>query len=160
MGNKNIDEVYWMKIVDQIAEASTCRVKIGCVLVHKRHIVGIGYVGSISGDVHCDEVGCLLVDNHGERGSSETGKSCCRTVHAEANSVLKCATRGSAEIGWLEAYLTYSPCLDCLKLLLQIGVRKFIFKKNYKDVNRDLFLANLWSTVRNEIEFRQCKETM
>ena len=141
--NKKINDAYWMDIVKHVSKASTCRVDIGCVLVHKNLIVGVGYVGSISGDDHCCDAGCIFVDNHGLKGSGDTGKSCIRTIHAETNAILKCSVCGNATNGWIECYSTYSPCLDCTKLLLQIGVRKFVFEKEYRDVNRDIYLYDI-----------------
>ena len=158
--NKNINDKYWMSIVDTVAQASTCRVKIGTVIVHRNTVVGMGYVGSISGDHHCSDsdIGCLLVNNHGVKGSSDSGKSCIRTIHAETNAVLKCTERGSHKNGWLTCYSTYSPCLECFKLLLQIGVRQFIFEKNYKDINRDIYIASLNRSVINNLLMKQYHE--
>jgi len=141
--NQNIDNYYWMNIVKTVAHASTCRVKIGCIIVQHNYIVGMGYLGSIHGANHCTDVGCLLVDNHGIKGSSDTGKSCIRTIHAESNAVLKCTARGSHNDGWLHCYSTYSPCLECFKLLMQIGVRSFTYEKPYKDIYRDMLISNL-----------------
>lgn len=156
MNHKLTDE-YFLGISDQIAEASTCRVNIGTIIVQNKLIVAPGYVGSVSGDHHCnhDDSGsahrCLLVDNHGLKGSSPSGKSCIRTVHSEMNAVLKCPVRGK-EGNWLECYTTYSPCLDCLKALLQIGVRKIVYRKEYKDVHRDLFIANMHESLKSKLE--------
>lgn len=155
--NKKIDDNYWMNITRQVAKASTCRVEVGCVLVHKNIIVGVGYVGSISGDDHCCDVSCIMVDNYGLKGSSNSDQSCIRTIHAETNAILKCSVRGSKDNGWIECYSTYSPCLDCTKLLLQIGVRKFVFEKDYRDINRDKYLSritcnsNRWSNMHHHI---------
>jgi dCMP deaminase len=148
--NKNIDHKYWMKIVEDVAQASTCRVKIGCIILKENYIVGVGYLGSVSSDYHCDELndegidrwsGCLLVDNKGMQGSGDGNVSCIRTVHAEMNAVLKTSVRGNKD-GWLTCYSTYSPCLNCYKVLLQVGVRHFYFEKEYKDVNRDILMKN------------------
>lgn len=151
--NKKINDNYWMNITRQVAKASTCRVEVGCVLVHKNIIVGIGYVGSISGDSHCCDTSCIMVDNYGLKGSSDSGKSCVRTIHAETNAILKCNIRGSKDNGWIVCYSTYSPCLDCTKLLLQIGVRTFVYDKEYKDINRDTYLYNI--ELNNSIIIRR-----
>lgn len=156
--NERITPKFWMRIAQQIAEASTCRAKVGCILVHKKSIVGHGYVGSVHGDVHCnDEAGHLLVDAP-HRGSTTTGTTCIRTIHAEVNAVLKCTVRGSRETKWIECYSTYQPCLDCTKILLQIGVRKIYYWKRYKDDWRDQYVAQFDQrefspTVDDEVEF-------
>lgn len=140
--NERITPKFWMQVAQQIAEASTCRAKVGCVLVHQKSIVGHGYVGSVHGDAHCNESDHILVDAP-HRGSTSTGTTCIRTVHAEVNAVLKCAVRGSRINGWIECYSTYQPCLDCTKILLQIGVRKIYYWKSYKDNWRDDYVWKL-----------------
>lgn len=150
--NDRITPQFWMRIAQQIAEASTCRAKVGCVLVHKKSIVGHGYVGSVHGDAHCNESDHILVDAP-HRGSTSTGTTCIRTVHAEVNAVLKCTVRGSRDNGWIECYSTYQPCLDCTKILLQIGVRKIYYWKPYKDDWRDNYV---WKLAADE--FYACDE--
>ena len=59
--NKNINAFLWMSMAIQIAEASTCRARVGCILVHDKTIVGHGYVGSVHGDDHCNEKDHVLV---------------------------------------------------------------------------------------------------
>ena len=137
--NPHITNNYWMNIAKEVANASTCRVKVGCVLVLNKQIVGMGFVESVHGDYHCIDVGCNLVSSP-HRGSSDTGESCIRTIHAEVNAVLKCTARGTGTFGWIECYSTHYPCLDCLKALLQIGVRNIFYLKQYKDEWREQFL--------------------
>lgn len=146
--NKNITHKYWMDIVNNIAQASTCnRANIGTIIInHQNVIVGVGFLGSIHGDKHCDDNDnnkCLLVSNNNEYGSDNQGLSCIRTIHSEMNAILKCKERGNKKDGWLICYTTYEPCLNCFKLLLQIGVRKIFYKHMYKDFNRDHLILNL-----------------
>lgn len=148
--NSKINSAFWMRIAMQIAEASTCRAKVGCILVHNKMIVGHGYVGSVHGDDHCNESDHVLVDAP-HRGSTETKTTCIRTVHAEVNAALKCQVRGSKENGWIECYSTYQPCIDCVKILLQIGVRKIYYLQPYKDEWRDQYIKKL-----NIDEFHSC----
>ncbi len=156
----NLDK-YFMEICDKVAQRSTCRVKLGCLIVKNKNIVGLGYVGSLSGDLHCEDVGCNLVNNNGLYGSSDTGKSCIRTIHAEQNAVIKCHDRGGAywngpmgKTDWMTCYSSYSPCVHCLKLLLSIGVRNFIYRKEYADINREHYLNALLENIRNTIHFK------
>jgi len=149
--NKNITPQYWMQMVDQLAQASTCRVKIGAIILKENYVVGMGYTGSVHGDFHCEEDKCLLVNNHGEKGSSDSGESCIRTIHAEMNAILKCEVRGSEKFDWLTCYCTYMPCLDCFKALLQIGVRTFIYKNWYKDIHRDVYIEYLSNEIRDNL---------
>ena len=160
MGNKNINDQYWMQIAIDTSSASTCRAKVGCVIVKNRQIFAQGFVGSIPGDSHCTDVGCLLLDNHGLKGSTDQGVSCERSVHAEQNAVLRCSVRGSEANGWLEAYCTHKPCLNCFKLLLSIGVRKFVYLHDYKDLYRDEYIDKLSSSILMKLEFYRINDAI
>ena len=140
--NPNLNHKYWMEHCDVASKAATCRVKIACVIVRHNMLLGIGYNGRASGDDHCTYIGCLLVENP-IAGSGYTGRSCIRTIHAEMNAVLKCTARGNSHDGWLTAYCTYQPCLNCTKVLVQIGVRTIIWKMPYKDEWRDMYVNSL-----------------
>lgn len=163
--NHRITDEYWMRMAVEVSKASTCRADVGCVLVHKNVIVGIGYVGSVHGDTHClpDPKAAILAfrqhDAHilmktDRQGSTKKGDTCIRTIHAEMNAVLKCTVRGSEDAGWIDCYSTYQPCLDCTKVLLQIGVRKIYYVKAYKDVWRDAYLAGLRTNLKQSIEMK------
>ena len=45
------------------------------------------------------------------------------------------------------AYATHAPCLNCLKALLQVGVRDVWFKKPYRDAWRDELLVAMDKTT-------------
>ncbi len=146
--NEKITPAYWMAIASQLATAATCRANVGCILVYQNQIVGHGYVGSVHGDVHCvnhvsdpdlNHMSHILMKTD-QRGSARTGDTCIRTVHAEVNAALKCTMRGSYEHGWIDCYSTYQPCLDCTKVLLQIGVRKMYYRHGYQDDWREAFV--------------------
>lgn len=152
--NNKINKDYWSSFIDNIANASTCRKKLGALLVMNNHIIGMGYTGSVHGDVHCDEEnGCLLVPNNNEYGSGDK-TSCIRTVHAEMNAILNTqyplySIPHSERL--ITCYSTYQPCLNCTKALLQIGVKYFYYQLPYKDLNRDFFLQNLTDDLRGNI---------
>lgn len=155
--NERITDAYWMQIAMTVAEASTCRAKVGCVLIYRQTIVGVGYVGSVHGDEHC----CVekRSDNHllmptERKGSTDKGNTCIRTVHAEMNAVLKCTVRGSGQNGWMACYTTYQPCLDCLKVLLQIGVRNICYLKPYQDEWRDAYVEQVCFNGMASFEFQ------
>lgn len=135
--NKHINHQYWLRIAQAVAKASTCKADVGCVLVHKKMIVGIGYVGSVHGDAHCDGPNGHINVPAEYRG--ENGETCIRTIHAEVNAILKCTVRGSKEHGII-CYSTHQPCCECLKLLLQIGVHDILYITGYEDARRDLYI--------------------
>ncbi len=141
--NKVFADNYWMGLVEKVSYASTCRKCLGCVLVQNNYCIGMGYVGSVHGDIHCnDNNACLLVDNKGAYGSGDA-TSCIRTIHAEMNAILNMQQMIRGSKGhWIECYSTYQPCLNCFKALLQIGVRKFVYQYPYLDINRDIYVEH------------------
>lgn len=136
--NTRMTMKYWLRIAFEIGKASTCKIPVGCILVHKQMIVGMGYVGSTHGDDHCDEHDHIEIPAPYRGGVDRL--SCVRTIHAEMNAILKCTVRGSKDGGWIDCYSTHQPCLECTKTLLQIGARRVFYVEEYVDERRDLFL--------------------
>ncbi|MEO4052214.1 ComE operon protein 2 [Solibacillus sp. CAU 1738] len=105
-----------------LALRSTCtRLAVGATIVREKRIIAGGYNGSISGDEHCIEQGCYVVDNH-----------CVRTVHAETNALLQCAKYGTPANG-ADLYVTHFPCLPCTKTIIQAGIKNVYYAKDYKN---------------------------
>ncbi|MCI0130149.1 MULTISPECIES: ComE operon protein 2 [Enterococcaceae] len=101
---------------------STCtRLSVGATIVRDRRIIAGGYNGSVTGDVHCIDEGCYLVDGH-----------CVRTIHAEMNAILQCAKFG-VETDGAEIYVTHFPCLQCTKMILQAGIKMIHYLKDYRN---------------------------
>lgn len=113
---------YFMVQSQILSKRSTCnRLRVGATVVRDKRIIAGGYNGSITGDVHCEEVGCYVVDNH-----------CVRTIHAEVNALLQCAKFGVPTDG-AEIYVTHFPCLQCTKTIIQAGIRKVYYEEDYKN---------------------------
>ena len=122
---------YFIKIAIIASERATCsRLRCGCVLVKDKNIVATGYNGSIPGDEHCDDIGCLVVDNH-----------CIRTVHSEQNAIFQAVKHGVSLNGAI-AYITTFPCFNCAKSLIMSGITKIIYKNDYKNNDYVLKLCN------------------
>lgn len=121
---------YFLKLAMLASERATCpRLHCGCVLVKDKEVVSTGYNGSIPGDEHCDEVGCLVVDNH-----------CVRTVHAEMNALVQAAKRGHPIEG-ATAYVTNMPCTTCAKALITAGVKRVVVFSDFHDTLATEFFA-------------------
>lgn len=113
---------YFLKVAMLVSERATCpRMHVGCVLVKDKHVVATGYNGSIPGDEHCEDDGCLIVDNH-----------CVRTIHAEMNAIIQCAINGTNPRG-STAYITNMPCTTCAKALVGAGVKEIVVFSDYHD---------------------------
>lgn len=113
---------YFMAQAQLLAMRSTCeRLKVGATIVRDKRVIAGGYNGSVSGDVHCIDEGCYVVDEH-----------CVRTIHAEMNAILQCAKFGIPTQG-VAVYVTHFPCLQCTKMLLQAGISQIYYLKDYRN---------------------------
>jgi len=121
---------YFMTITRQVAERSTClRAKVGAVIVRDRSILATGYNGAPAGLPHCLDVGCLIYESRTPDGDLE--QNCYRTIHAEINAITQAARNGVA-IRDAGIYVTHTPCIHCLKVLINTGVRYVYYEKPYK----------------------------
>ena len=119
-----------MTITRQVAERSTCtRAKVGAVIVRDKNILATGYNGAPAGLPHCLDVGCLVYTSRTPTG--ETEENCFRTIHAEINAIAQAARNGSA-IRDASVYITHSPCIHCLKVLVNTGIKHIYFERPYK----------------------------
>ncbi|KKQ86758.1 MAG: hypothetical protein UT11_C0063G0008 [Berkelbacteria bacterium GW2011_GWA2_38_9] len=121
---------YFMEIAQMVATRATCNrgtdlkympgfKGVGAVIARDRVILSTGYNGSPRGMEHCDQAGHELVDGH-----------CIRTVHSEGNAVAQAAKNGIS-IDGATIYTTASPCYDCLKLLINAGIKKVVYSQYY-----------------------------
>jgi dCMP deaminase len=125
----NWDE-YFLKLAMLASERATCpRMHCGCVLVKDKNVIATGYNGSIPGDEHCEDAGCILVENH-----------CVRTVHAEMNALIQAARRGHGVEG-ASAYVTNMPCTTCAKSLITAGVQRVVIFSDYHDTMAEKFFS-------------------
>lgn len=112
---------YFMDQAFMVATRATCdRLHVGAVVVRDKRIISTGYNGSVSGDVHCHDAGCHVVNGH-----------CIRTIHAESNAILQCAKFGVSTEG-AAIYVTHFPCLLCSKQIIQAGIRQIYFREEYR----------------------------
>lgn len=113
---------YFLKLAMLASERATCpRMHCGCVLVKDRFVLATGYNGSLPGQPHCDEEGCLIVDNH-----------CVRTNHAEINALVQATTHG-VNIKASTAYITNMSCTTCAKALIAAGIKRVVVFSDYHD---------------------------
>lgn len=54
-----------------------------------------------------------------------------RTIHAEINAIAQAAKNGTAIQG-ADIYITASPCMNCLKVLINVGIKTIYYDKPYK----------------------------
>ena len=113
-----------MQMADLVSERGTCaRRKVGCVLVNEMgHVLATGYNGVAKDQTHCTSRPCP-----GAKCKSGEGLELCEAIHAEQNALLQC--RDVYKIHTV--YCTDSPCIHCIKLLLNTSCKRIIFRKEY-----------------------------
>ena len=126
-----IDKInYYLDIAQTVLERSTClRRHYGAIIVRNDEIVSTGYNGAPRGRLNCTELGYCVRQQldipSGER------YELCRSVHAEANAITKVAKSGnSSESATL--YVTASPCIECSKLIIQAGIKRVVYRDEYR----------------------------
>jgi dCMP deaminase len=121
---------YFMKMAHVVSKRSTClRRKVGAILVKERHILSTGYNGAPKGLKHCCETGCLRDDLNIPSGERH---ELCRGLHAEQNAIIQAAVFGVSIKGSI-LYCTNTPCVVCVKMLINAGVTEIIYAGEYPD---------------------------
>ena len=137
-----------MGLAHLTSRRATClRRCVGCVLLSARgHVLATGYNGVAAGQPHCNEV-----TNHEMKqesapvyeyacqaayAASGTQLDGCQAIHAEQNALLQCRDVYAIHT----AYVTASPCVTCVKLLLNTSCERIVFTEDYPHGNaRDLW---------------------
>lgn len=109
----------FMGMAKLAAENSTCSgPQVGCILTTEDNILlGEGFNGAPKGMLHC-------CDQTHERVPGE-----CDCLHAEVNAIIWC--KEDPRVRKI-AYVTLSPCLNCIKMLRAFGVYKIYYMEQYR----------------------------
>lgn len=125
------DEYFLFRILPEVATRSTClRRQVGAIVTVNNRIVATGYNGAPSGVRSCDEIGYCNKDRMGL--PSGTGHEQCLASHSEQNCINSAARSGvSIEGGTM--YVNVRPCVHCAKSIINSGIRRIIYQKDYPD---------------------------
>ena len=116
------------------AKNSYCtRRQVGAILVKDRMIISDGYNGTPSGFENVCE--------------DENGVTKPYVLHAEANAITKVAKSHNSSDG-ATLYITDSPCMECAKLIIQAGIRRVVYAREYRIVDG----VGLLRRAGNEVE--------
>ena len=100
------------------AKNSYCkRRQVGALIVKDRMIISDGYNGTPAGFENICE--------------DENGVTKPYVLHAEANAITKVAKSGNSSAG-ATLYVTASPCLECSKLIIQSGIKRVVYRDEYR----------------------------
>lgn len=100
------------------AKNSYCkRRQVGALIVKDKMIISDGYNGTPSGMENICE--------------DESGATKPYVLHAEANAITKVAKSGNSSEG-ATLYVTASPCIECSKLIIQAGIKRVVYRDEYR----------------------------
>ena len=118
--------------------------QVGCLIVKDNSIISDGYNGTPSGFENvCEDVTCmndsdcerkLLFHKLPECDGCKHAKLVTKpyVLHAEANAISKLARSSNSSVG-ATLYVTDEPCLECSKMIIQAGIRRVVFWRDYHD---------------------------
>ena len=107
----------YLEMAEIWAKNSYCkRRQVGALLVKDNMIISDGYNGTPSGF---------------ENVCEENGVTKPYVLHAEANAISKVAKSGNNSFG-ATLYVTASPCIECSKLIIQCGIKRVVYKDEYR----------------------------
>lgn len=117
-----------MNMTDLVKQRATClRRKVGAVIVKNKQILSTGYNGAPMGLEHCTT--CLRKELNIPSGEKT---EICRATHAEQNAVAQAALHGTS-INRATIYCTNHPCVTCIKILLNAGIKEIVYTEDYND---------------------------
>lgn len=108
----------YMEMAAVWAANSYCkRRQVGALLVKDRMIISDGYNGTPAGFENICE--------------DESGVTKPYVLHAEANAITKVAQSGNSSKD-ATLYVTASPCIECSKLIIQAGIKRVVYRDEYR----------------------------
>jgi len=108
----------YMEMAFVWAKNSYCeRRKVGALIVKDRMIISDGYNGTPAG-----------FENICEEDDNVTKPY---VLHAEANAITKVAKSNNSSEG-ATLYVTDSPCMECSKLIIQSGIKRVVYAREYR----------------------------
>lgn len=118
---QKLDQLY-MNIADRVSQQSyAVRLKVGAIIVKDDNIISMGWNGMPSGMPNvCED----MVD-----GKLVTKPQC---LHSESNALMKLAKRGGTGAENATIYTTFSPCIECAKLIKQAGISRVVYRDEYR----------------------------
>ena len=138
MDKQQILDGRYMRMAAIWAENSYCkRRQVGALVVKDNRIISDGYNGTPSG---CENV-C----------EDDSNVTYPYVLHAEANAITKLA-RSHNNSDNATLYVTDSPCIECAKLIIQAGIKRVVYGRDYRlSDGIDLLRRAGIEVVKNEI---------
>ncbi|MBT4651231.1 AAA family ATPase [Candidatus Woesearchaeota archaeon] len=125
---------YFMSIAETVKQRSNCMCpKKGALIVRDRQILSTGYNGTPKGIDHCTDGSCQRCTSR-QLGRVKSGvySEPCICAHSEENAIVQAAYNGTSTKDAI-MYTTFTPCINCAKMVINAGIREVIVKVTYPD---------------------------
>jgi len=128
---RKYDRLY-LDIASRIATMSHAeRLQVGAVAVKDGNILAFGFNGTPSGFDNCCEDRIPVRSSFTSLSDEFELKTKHSVIHAESNLIAK-AARDGLSLKDATIYLTHSPCATCALLLIQTGISRVLYLKDYR----------------------------
>lgn len=125
---------YFMEMATLTARRSSCfqdARKVGAVIVKRNRVIATGYNGAPQGLETClEKNSCMRKEKNIESG---TRLSECYAIHAEQNAIVQVARMMGTSTEDATIYVTHFPCSFCVRLIIQAGIERIVYKESYPD---------------------------
>lgn len=137
---KDWDQFY-LNIAKLVAQQSYAEDrKVGAVIVKDDNIISFSYNGTPRG--------------WNNETQNSNGQTKSMVLHAETQAIAK-VSRSTLSSNGATLYSTLSPCIDCSKLIYQVGIKRIVYIDTYKCTDgleflraNDVLVNEEYSTTR------------
>ena len=135
-----IDTLYLRMAFIWSENSYAIRRKVGCLIVKDNSIISDGYNGTPSGFPNvCESVVCRKPNDPYCPGGGTECLHCEHAelttynyvLHAEANAITKLSKSNNSSEG-ATIYVTDEPCIECSKLIIQAGIKRVVYSREYR----------------------------
>ena len=124
------DTLFMLQVRAYSMKSACINYKVGTVFVRDDRVLGGGFNGPPRKEPNCCDVGCAKCDKNGKM--LPAGSGLCRGAHAEMNSMAN-ACIGGVNMSKATVYCTFSPCWECAKHLVNLGIKRFVYEIEYDE---------------------------
>jgi len=120
---------FYLKVADLVAQQSyAADRKVGALIVKDGNIISFSY--------------------NGTPPSTDNDTQTNTVLHAEAQAIAKVARSTNSTLN-STLYCTLSPCIDCAKLIYSVGIKRVVYKDNYKNDLGVKFLKSMLININS-----------
>jgi dCMP deaminase len=130
----SLEEAYLMMAISMSSRSTCLDKQVGCIITNAMNeVIVTGYNGAPRGQKSCMQLGYCIKEKTGN-------PALCPSAHAEQNAILQC--RVPEQIHTI--YLTLSPCISCIRMIMNTPCEKIVFIEEHKHIEPRLMWKGKW----------------